>query len=104
MATNSTVPAVGPAPAGTRPSSRRRPTGATKKIADRINQIAREEGYDCSCSADVVAPWRQPEPLPGTTRQAQPQPEQQEGHAYVILRQLVFLLGKEAVKKLIDSL
>jgi hypothetical protein len=41
--------------------------------------------------------------LPPTTCQPPPQSEQ-EGHASVILRQLVYLLGKEGVKKLIDSL
>jgi hypothetical protein len=79
------------------------PEGTDQQIADRINQIAREEGYDYSCSADAVARWRQPELTPSPTRQTPPQPEE-EGHAYVVLRQLVYLLGKDAVKKLIDSL
>jgi hypothetical protein len=29
---------------------------------------------------------------------------EEDGYAFVVLRQLVHLLGKEAVKKLIDSL
>jgi hypothetical protein len=50
-----------------------------------------------------VARWRQPATAPGSTHATRPQPDQ-EGHAYVVLRQLVYLLGKDAVKKLIDLL
>jgi hypothetical protein len=75
-------------------------------VAACINRLAKGEGYDYQCSATAVARWREADarqPLPG----APPAPgasSDEEGHAYVVLRQLVFLLGKEGTKKLTDSL
>ncbi len=47
--------------------------------------------------------WRKVEPNPPMNGEPA-STGQEEGHAYVVLRQLVHLLGKNAVKKLIDTL
>ena len=77
--------------------------GDDQTVASRLNQIAHEEGYDYHCTPAAVARWRQAEAsshLNGVV----PSGEQEDGYAIVVLRQLVHLPGKEAVKKLIDSL
>ena len=78
------------------------PNGSDEEIAQRLNELAQEEGYAYRCSATAVARWREEYATPSVTAQAQPQG--QEGPAIVMLRQLVALLGKDGVKKLVDSL
>ncbi len=56
-----------------------------------------------SCSPEAIARWRQADAGPHSASPAG-QGSGEEGHAILVLRQFVFLLGKEAVKKLIDSL
>jgi hypothetical protein len=74
------------------------PAGTDQEIADRLNEIAHEEGYDYHCSPQAVARWREAE----AASQAAPQAE--EGIAYAVLRDLIRLLGKDGLKKFIDSL
>ena len=79
------------------------PDGDDQTIASRLNQIALDEGYDYRCTPAIVSLWRKVEPNPPMNGETVSN-GQEEGHAYVILRQLVHLLSKNAVKKLIDSL
>ncbi len=79
------------------------PAGSDEQIAERLTQLARQEGFDYTCTPEAVARWRQADAAPHSPSPAR-QESQEEGHAIVVLRQLVFLLGKDAVKKLIDSL
>src|SRR5262249_46164907 len=73
------------------------PEGTDEQVAARLRRIAEEEGFDYeNCTAATVAKWRE--------EAAREAAEEKEGHAIVVLRQLVRLLGKEGVKKLIDSL
>lgn len=74
-------------------------------VATAINRLAREEGADYACTAAQVAKWREAGTWPPAEHapETAPAPEG-EGHGIVVLRQLVYLLGKDGVKKLIDSL
>jgi hypothetical protein len=74
------------------------PAGSDQEIADRLNEIAHEEGYDYHCSPQAVARWREAEAA------SQAAPVAEEGIAYAVLRDLMRLLGKEGLKKFIDSL
>ena len=79
------------------------PQGNDQEIAERMNQVAVEEGYDYKCSPAAIARWRQADAAarkPGVPGSG----EHDEGHAIVVLRQLVYLLGKDGVKRLVDAL
>jgi hypothetical protein len=74
------------------------PGGTDQEIADRLNEIAHEEGYDYHCSPHAVARWREAEAA------SQAAPVAEEGIGYAVLRDLIRLLAKDGLKKFIDSL
>src|SRR5262245_38709818 len=89
------------------------PTGTDQQIADRVNALAAEAGFaGYTVSPDGVAKWRSAPASARPARQAARVSRQhavgtarvtaQEGEAIPVLRQLVRLLGKEEVKRIID--
>jgi hypothetical protein len=83
------------------------PGGSDEEIADRVTALAREEGFDWAATPDQVAKWRAAPPAakPGRkARQVATVSQGGEGEAIPVLRQLVRLLGKEEVKRLVDAL
>jgi hypothetical protein len=82
------------------------PTGSDQEVADRVTALAKEEGFDWTATPDQVARWRSaPAAKPGRkARQVAPASLDSEGEALPVLRQLVRLLGKEEVKRLVDGL
>jgi hypothetical protein len=83
------------------------PTGSDQEIADRVNALAKAEGFDWAATPDQVAKWRSARAAvrPGRkARLAVKVSQGGEGEAIPVLRQLVRLLGKEEVKRLVDGL
>jgi|SRR6516162_145752 hypothetical protein len=89
------------------------PHGSDENIANRINQLAKEGGYAYECSAATVAKWRNTGGKAKASKPARsrPQPtatpvsrQSNEGEGIVVLRQLVKLLGRDGVKRLVDGL
>jgi hypothetical protein len=89
------------------------PEAGDEEVAAFIGRLAREEGYDYDCDAEQVGKWRNNGTWPPPSQEsaqredAEPSPadpSQREGYGLVVLRQLVHLLGKDGVKRLVDSL
>src|SRR5262245_13229299 len=83
------------------------PGGSNQEIADRVSALAKEEGFDWAATADQVAKWRSAKASgrPGRkVRLVVKESQGGEGEAIPVLRQLVRLLGKEEVKRLVDGL
>lgn len=84
------------------------PSGTDEEVAQRVTELAREAGYTTwADTAEKVKASRSPK---STKRAAGRKPSQattsngNEGEALGTLRQLVQLLGREQVKKIIDTL
>jgi hypothetical protein len=85
--------------------------GRIKAMADAVNKWAQEGGYSFNCDSATVVKWLEQEEAKGTKpTRTRPEPtsadrsQDEEGEALATLRTLVKLLGKDAVKKLIDGL
>jgi hypothetical protein len=81
------------------------------KAVDRLNAYAKDGGYGgWTATAEMLAKWRKGDGKPKTAKARGSAPgsargeDEDEGEATAMLRQLVRLLGKEAVKRLVDSL
>src|SRR5262245_3024364 len=84
------------------------PSGSNEDIAARVNALASEAGFtDWSASPEQVAKWRSARASGKPGRKARltaTVSQGGEGAALPVLRQLVHLLGKDEVKRLVDGL
>jgi hypothetical protein len=90
------------------------PDAGDEEIAGCISRLALDEGYDYDCDAEQVAKWRDAGTWPpaqaasdDAQQDAPPDeaaPALKDGYGIAVLRQLIRLLGKDGVKRLIDSL
>jgi hypothetical protein len=87
------------------------PNTTDEQLIHRINRMAQEGGYDYTLTPEQVKKWRAEEAkgtktarsLPAATVASRSQGKE-EGEALATLRTLVKLLGRDAVKTLIDGL
>jgi hypothetical protein len=78
------------------------PFSSDQARADRLNQIAQEQGWDYSCTRLDFSRLRLA--LVGIHVPDLAESPRQECDSLVVLRQLIRQFGKEGVKQLIDSL
>ena len=73
--------------------------GTNEELAERFNELAKDHDYHVT--AEKIAEWKQ---SPGKEKARRGQNRTPEGEAFAVLRDLVRLLGKEQVKRLVDGL
>ena len=84
--------------------------GSDEEIAAEINRRAKFSGHDYVCTPEMVRKWRgagakrDKGAAAAAARGAAGRPVKDEGEAIWIMKELVRLLGKEAVKGLVDRL